>query len=85
MKGHAIEVLAQSEGSGFNAEAMQATLNRLTNNAPGHILNSADASTFNCMKLAHYLPIYQELFDKMRGNKVNLLEIGVQHGGFYRL
>ena len=86
MKGHDIEAwpndsLANSVGS----ESRQECFNGFVNNKFGEIMRSAGLDTLNCMKLAHYLPEYQRLFSEFNGSRVNMLEIGVQHGGSYRL
>lgn len=36
-------------------------------------------------KWAHYLPIYEKHFERFRGKKIRLLEIGVDHGGSLQL
>lgn len=57
----------------------------LTSNRLGSILAVADANSPCCMKFAHYLPVYTQLLAPMMNKRIRMLEIGVQHGGSYRL
>ncbi len=54
-------------------------------NRLGNCMRSIKADDFNCMKFAHYMDIYSDLFAKFLNQRVNLLEIGVQHGGSLQL
>ena len=86
MQGHSIEAWTHSGLAGSRSgKGQQECFDGFVKNKFGQIMKSADENTFNCMKLAHYLPEYQRLFEKLDGSKVNFLEIGVQHGGSYRL
>lgn len=84
MKGHKIEAWG-SKNFGESPIDVQKQFEKFSSNKFGQIMRSAGAGTLNCMKLAHYLPEYQQLFGRFNGSKVNFLEIGVQHGGSYRL
>lgn len=84
MEGHKIEAWS-NKFVGEGRIDIQKQFDKFSSNKFGQIMKSADVDTLNCMKLAHYLPEYQELFAKFNGSKVNFLEIGVQHGGSYRL
>ena len=64
---------------------MKQDFDRLSDNKLGEILKKADSSTLNSMKFAHYLPIYEELFSKLKVGLVKMFEVGIQHGGSYRL
>lgn len=85
MKGHKIELIGTGSSSSLRKGGAQKIFDRLAHNKVGRILASYDESSLNCMKFAHYLPIYQGLFEKFADSRVNMLEIGVQHGGSYRL
>ncbi len=84
MEGHHIECWADSIVSD-PGKSLQECFDDLSANKFGKIMKSAGVDTLNCMKLAHYLPEYQRLFSVFDGQNVNMLEIGVQHGGSYRL
>ena len=85
MKGHDIEVWSAGGDSSVSGKSSQKHFDEFALNKFGRIMKSAGVETLNCMKLAHYLPEYQRLFTKSDGSKVDFLEIGVQHGGSYRL
>lgn len=87
MNAHFIEFMGNCNGTSDHEQKKRAQIDfgRLSSNKLGEILKSAGAETLNCMKLVHYLPIYEELFSKLCHKQVKLLEIGVQHGGSYRL
>ena len=66
-------------------DQLKQDFDRLSDNRLGKILKKADKNTLNCMKFAHYLPVYEELFSKLSVGSVKILEIGIQHGGSYGL
>jgi len=84
MNGHEVELMVPLEAS-HAGKSLQEIFNHLTENKLGQILKTAGPVTHNCMKFAHYLPVYQDLFIKYVSKQVRMLEIGVQHGGSYRL
>ena len=84
MKGHDIESWTNSINGDLD-KGIQEYFNDFSANKFGKIMKSAGVDTLNCMKLAHYLQEYQRLFSAFDGQNVNMLEIGVQHGGSYRL
>ena len=84
MAAHKIELMSSLCSATTNSFDVNDKFRQLTDNKLGSILKSAGSGDFNCMKLAHYLPIYQDLFSALSGN-IKMLEIGVQHGGSYRL
>lgn len=83
MDGHDIRVWRDSGIS--RRKTTEQYFEELSSNKFGNIMSTADSNTLNCMKFAHYLPEYQRLFSEVGGKKINMLEIGVQHGGSYRL
>ena len=86
MKGHNIESWPDGGlSSSVGGKSKQEYLDEFLKNKFGQIMKSAGIETLNCMKLAHYLPEYQKLFSDFNGLRVNMLEIGVQHGGSYRI
>ena len=83
MKGHDIEVW---QGKNLtDSKTTQEYFDEFSSNKFGKIMKTAVPKTLNCMKYAHYLPEYHRLFSDFGAQKVNMLEIGVQHGGSYRL
>ena len=84
MKGHDIECWANNANVDLG-KSLRECFDDFSANKFGRIMKSAGADTLNCMKLAHYLQEYQRLFSVFDGQSVNMLEIGVQHGGSYRL
>ena len=83
MDGHDIRAWPDS---GFTrSKSTKEYFDEFSSNKFGKIMSTADANTLNCMKFAHYLPEYQRLFSEVGDKEINLLEIGVQHGGSYRL
>ena len=83
MNGHDIRVWRDS---GFvRSKSTEEYFEELSSNKFGNIMKTADSNTLNCMKFAHYLPEYQKLFAEVSNKEINMLEIGVQHGGSYRL
>lgn len=87
-KGYRIkgDLLAHAISSSWmNQAQLQKVFNRLADNKIGRILASYNRSSLSCGKLAHYLPVYQRLLGKFSDSRVNMFEIGVQHGGSYQL
>lgn len=87
LQAHQIELLSASASAvnGEHKSYLENSFKRLSSNKLGEILKASGPGTLNCMKLAHYLPVYEELFNKLPKKRVRVLEIGVQHGGSYRL
>ena len=83
MKGHVIETW--DDEALARSKSFQEYFNELSSNKLGGIMKSAGINDLNCMKFAHYLPEYQRLFAGFGERKINMLEIGVQCGGSYRL
>ena len=56
-----------------------------SSNKFGNILKATQGDSLICNKFANYWPEYQRLFAGLEVQKINMLEIGVQHGGSYRV
>ena len=83
MKGHEIQVW---QGSSLtDGKTTKQYFEEFCSNKFGKIMKTANSDTLNCMKFAHYLPEYHRLLSGFNEQKINMLEIGVQHGGSYRL
>lgn len=83
MNGHSFEPFQQ--GDTHSAQVLQKELSSHLHTRLGQCMASAGPSDLNCMKLAHYLSIYSDLFARFLNKPVKMLEIGVQHGGSLRL
>ena len=84
MNGHIIDSWKNIVGD-LQHKSSQEYFDMLTANRFGQIMKVAGPETLNCMKFAHYLAEYQRLFAGLGVQAINMLEIGVQHGGSYRL
>ena len=83
MQSQKLEVLGAHQAK--SRDQLKQDFDRLSNNRLGKILKKADKNTLNCMKFAHYLPVYEELFSKLSVGSVKMLEVGIQHGVSYGL
>jgi cephalosporin hydroxylase len=83
MDGHSFEAFQQP--ATHPAQVLQQELKQHLNTRLGQCMASTKPGDLNCMKLAHYLSIYSELFTRFLSNPVKILEIGVQHGGSLQL
>lgn len=83
MNGHSFEPFQQP--ATHSAQDLQKELNSHLHTRLGQCMASAGPGDLNCMKLAHYLSIYSDLFARFLSRPVKMLEIGVQHGGSLRL
>lgn len=83
MRGHGFE--AFQAGGNNSTEELQQELRRHLATRLGRCMAAAEADSFNCMKLAHYLSTYSACFEPFLQRPVKILEIGVQHGGSLRL
>ena len=83
MQSQQIELLGAHQPK--SRDQLKQDFDRLSNNRLGEILKKSNSETLNSMKFAHYLPIYEELFSRLGCGSVELLEVGIQHGGSYRL
>lgn len=83
MNGHSFESFQQP--TTHSSETLQQELKEHMNTRLGQCMASAGPGDLNCMKLAHYLSVYSELFARYLSKPVKILEIGVQHGGSLRL
>ena len=83
MDGHSFEAFLQP--SAYPAQVLQQELKQHLYTRLGQCMASNGPDDLNCMKLAHYLSIYSELFTRFLSKPVKILEIGVQHGGSLRL
>lgn len=83
MQSQQLEVLGADPAK--SRDQIKQDFDRLSNNRLGTILKKANSNTLNSMKFAHYLPVYEELFSKLNVGSVKMLEVGIQHGGSYRL
>ena len=85
MSGHHVEVWPDVGSMPARNKSSREYFDEFAASKFGQIMKSAGVETLNCMKFAHYLPEYQRLFTELDVDNVNMLEIGVQHGGSYRL
>jgi len=83
MNGHSFEPFQQP--ATHSAQPLQQELKQHLHTRLGQCMASAGPNDLNCMKLAHYLSIYSDLFARFLSKPVKILEIGVQHGGSLRL
>lgn len=84
MNGHSFEPF-QQPAAAPPPEVLQRELKRHLSSRLGQCMASAGPGHLNCMKLAHYLSIYSDIFSPFLCKPVKVLEIGVQHGGSLRL
>jgi len=83
MEGHHIQ--AWQDSGLLGDKSAKKLFNEFSSNKLIKIMKTATPESLNCMKFVHYLHEYQRLFLGLGLRKINMLEIGVQHGGSYRL